>query len=145
MSVPEADYNQRIREALANAEVMSVFFVRVGQSLILDFREEDGVPPAVLVDDMVSTPQERLSSFAWLRPDLPLPETLTLAPWTGPVRDFAFEGLVTTMLERCEAEGGQSLQADAARAYRRLAKREQKFLQDLVRGVGMRTIWKRPD
>jgi hypothetical protein len=145
MEQPEADYNSRMREALESAEVVSVFFVRVGQSLILDFRQEEGVPAAVLIDDMVSSPQDRLSSFAWLRPELPLPERLTLAPWTGPVRDFAYDGLVEVMLERCAAIGGEGLREDAARAYRRLAKREQRFLQDLARGIGMKTMWKRPN
>jgi hypothetical protein len=112
--------------------------------LILDFRQDAGVGAAVLLDDMVSSPQDRLASFAWLRPELPLPERLTLAPWAAPVRDFAFGGLVEVMLERCGAEGGESLREDAARAYRRLAKREQQFLRDLARGVGMQTVWKRP-
>jgi hypothetical protein len=49
------------------------------------------------------------------------------------------------MLERCAAEGGEALREDAARAFRRLAKREQRFLQDLARGIGMKTIWKRPN
>ena len=67
---------------------MSFFFVRVGHSLILDFRSDTGVPPEILLDGMVGSPRERLLSFRRLRPSLPLPEEITLVPWLDPVADF---------------------------------------------------------
>jgi hypothetical protein len=68
-----------------------------------------------------------------------------LAPWAAGVREFETSGLLEHLLERCRAEGGSDLERAAADAYRRLAKLEQRYLRDLVRGVGMETIWQRSD
>lgn len=139
------NFSERMLEALRAAEVISVFFIRVGRSLILDFRREGVVGPAIMVDDIVSSPEARLQSFRRLRPDLSLPERLTLAPWAGGVREFAATGLLDELLGRCEREGGLNLKADARKAYRQLEMLERKYLRDLVRGVGMETIWQRSD
>ena len=145
MEQPEADFHERMLDALRTAEVMSVFFVRVGRSLILDMRREGMTGPAALLDDIVSTPQARLHSFRRLRPGLPLPERLTLAPWTSAIRDFEQQGLLEVLLERCRLEGGDELREAASRAYRQLEILERKYLRDLVRGVGMQTIWQRSE
>jgi hypothetical protein len=142
---PEEPFDDRIIEALRTAEVISVFFVRVGRSMILDSRAELGVQPAIILDDIVSTPQARLQSFRRLRPGLPLPDRLTLAPWTSAVRDFRDRGMLAVLLERCAREGGADLRAVAERSYQELVILERKYLRDLVRGVGMQTIWERSD
>lgn len=141
----EGNYSERMLEAIRTSEVMSVFFIRVGQSLIADLRRGEETGPAVMIDDIVSTPQDRLQSFRRLRPGLPLPERLTLAPWTSAVRDFQESGLLDALLARCRLEGGEGLAGDAATAFKRLAFLEQKYLRDLVKGVGMQTLWQRSD
>lgn len=145
MEPPEEPFEDRVKDALRTAEVLSIFFVRVGRSLIMDTRSDLTVGPAVLLDDIVATPQARLQSFRRLRPALPLPDHLTLAPWTSAVRDFRDRGLAAHLLERCEQVGGPEMRADGEAAIRELLKLEQKYLRDLVRGVGMQTIWQRSD
>lgn len=145
MEPRDEEFNDRMQEAIRGAEILSLFFVRVGKSMILDFRHEPGTNAAVLLDDIVSTPQARLQSFRRLRPGLPLPERLTLAPWTNAVRDFRELGLLDETLARCEREGGLELRGIAEHAFQRLEMLERKYLRDLVRGVGMETIWKRSD
>jgi hypothetical protein len=145
MEMPEEQFHERMREALRTAEVMSVFFVRVGRSLILDMRHDGSTGPAAMLDDIVSTPQARLQSFRRLRPGLPLPERLTLAPWTGGIREFAQRGHLDELLTRCRQEGGDALHDGAAKAFKQLEMLEQEYLRDLVRGVGMKTIWQRSD
>jgi hypothetical protein len=145
MEQSDEDFNVRMREALDTAEVMSIFFVRVGRSMIIDMRQDGASGPAAMLDDIVSTPEARLQSFRRLRPGLPLPERLTLAPWTNAVRDFERQGLLESLLVRCRRDGGEMLHDEAERAFRRLEILEQKYLRDLVRGVGMTTIWQRSD
>lgn len=145
MDRSEDAFHERILDALLAAEVMSIFFVRVGQSLIVDMRHVGRSGPAAMLDDIVATPHARLQSFRRLRPELPLPERLTLAPWTRSVRDFERDGLLDALLDRCGREGGAELREGAAQAYRQLEILERKYLRDLVRGVGMQTIWQRSD
>lgn len=137
-------YPDQLKVALADAMVMSIFFMRVGSSLILDLRTAEGISPAVLVDGMTPSPRERLLSFRHLRPQLPIPDEITLAPWAERVGDFEREGVLARLLERCDEVGGGELIAMARTAYLKMLAEERKILRDIVTGAGMETIWERP-
>jgi hypothetical protein len=137
------EFHERFVGAVRTAEVLSVFFLRVGQSLILDMRHHGDEGPLVLLDDMVETPSDRLLSFRRLRPELPLPERLTLAPWPGAVTSLAESGILDAILDRCRLEGGEQLVDQIQELYRELRIIERSQLRDLVRGVGMKTLWQR--
>lgn len=137
-------YPDQLKVALADAMVMSIFFMRVGSSLILDLRSAEGISPAVLVDGMTPSPRERLLSFRHLRPQLPIPDEITLAPWAERVGDFEREGVLARLLERCDEVGGGELIAMARTAYLKMLAEERKILRDIVTGAGMETIWERP-
>lgn len=136
-------YPDQLKVALADAIVMSIFFTRVGSAMILDFRSAEGVNPAIIIDGMASSPRERLLSFRELRPELPIPEEITLAPWTERVRDFEREGVFDILLARCDQVGGGTLMTSARAAYLKILTEERKILRDMVTGVGMETIWER--
>jgi hypothetical protein len=140
----EEFYPDQLKVALADAMVMSIFFLRIGSAMILDFRSAEGVNPEVLVDGMASTPRERLLSFRRLRPQLPIPDEITLAPWAERVRDFEQEGVLERLLQRCDEIGGAELMGLGNAAYLKLLSQERKILRDMISGVGMETIWERP-
>lgn len=137
-------YPDQLKVALADAMVMSIFFMRIGSSLILDFRTAEGVNPVVLVDGMTPTPRDRLLSFRRLRPQLPIPVEITLAPWAERVREFEQQGVLERLLQRCDEIGGAELMTLARGGYLKLLSEERKIVRDMVSGVGMETIWERP-
>jgi hypothetical protein len=137
-------YPDQLKVALADAVVMSIFFIRLGSTMILDFRSAERVNPAVMVDGMTATPKERLLSFRRLRPQLPIPEEITLAPWADRVGEFEREGVLARLLERCDEVGGIELMQQARVGYLKLLAEEKKILRDMVSGIGMETIWERP-
>lgn len=137
-------YPDQLKVALADAVVMSIFFVRVGRSLILDFRAADFQPPAVMIDEMTATPRDRLLSFRRLRPSFPIPEEITLAPWAERVREFERTGVLERLLERCDEVGGSELIDQAHDGYLKLLTAEKKILRDMITGVGMETLWEAP-
>lgn len=145
MEDADEQFHEQMREAMRNAEVLSIFFVRVGHSLIVDTRSGGDSGPAAILDEIVGSPEARLESMRSLRPGLPLPERMTLAPWTPAVREFEASGLLDSLLERCQLAGGAGFALEAMAAYRKLAAMERRFMRDLVRGVGMKTIWRRPE
>jgi hypothetical protein len=61
------------------------------------------------------------------------------------VREFETSGLLDSLLERCQLAGGADFALEAMAAYRKLAALERRFMRDLVRGVGMKTIWRRTE
>ena len=137
-------YPDQLKVALADAFVMSIFFIRLGSSMILDFRSAEGVNPAVMVDPITATPRERLLSFRRLRPELPVPDEITLAPWAERVREFERAGVLQRLLERCDELGGAELMQQARAGYLKLLAEENTILRDMVSGIGMETIWERP-
>lgn len=137
-------YPDQLKVALADAVVMGIFFFGVGSTMVLDFRTAEGVNPAIMVDEMTSSPKERLLSFRRLRPELPIPEEITLAPWADRVREFERTGVLERLVERCDEVGGAELMQQARVGYLKLLAEEKKILRDLVSGAGMETIWERP-
>ncbi|MGH2531926.1 MAG: hypothetical protein ACRDJW_06420 [Thermomicrobiales bacterium] len=141
---PEQDeYPGQVIEAVRASEVLSIFFLRIDRSLIIDMRRHGNGGPAILLDGMVATPEERLASFDRLRPGFPIPERLTLAPWAGAVHVFAETGILDAVIDRCRFEGGEGLAEAARTLYQELLRLERRALRDLVRGVGMRSMWER--
>ena len=137
------EFEGRLRSLLESAEVMSILFTRVSQSLIIDFRSIEGIGPRIMTDGIVASAHDRFLSFGRLRPSLALPDQLTLAFWTPAVREFDESGMLQALRTRCEAEGGNSLTLEAEDSYLYLIKLERQYLSDMVRGVGMRTLWER--
>lgn len=138
-----ADFQDRLRTMLGEADVMSILFTRVAQSLIIDFRRTDKVGPRIMTDEIVASAHDRFLSFGRLRPLLPLPEQLTLAFWTPAVREFRDSGMLDTLTQRSLRDGGESLVGEVRDSYEFLLHLEQQYLRDMVRGVGMRTLWER--
>lgn len=137
------EFRERFAGAVRTAEVLSIFFPRIGQSLILDMRHHGDEGPLVLLDEMVATPSDRLLSFRRLRPELPLPESLILAPWPGGIAALDESGMLATMRERCLTEGGAVLVDHIEEIYRELRIIERRQLRAMLRGRGARTLWQR--
>jgi hypothetical protein len=138
-----ADFQDRLRAMLGEADVMSILFTRVAQSLIIDFRRTDEVGPRIMTDEIAASAHDRFLSFGRLRPLLPLPEQLTLAFWTPAVREFKDSGMLETLTQRSLRDGGESLVWEVRDSYEFLLHLERQYLSDMVRGVGMRTLWER--
>jgi hypothetical protein len=59
------------------------------------------------------------------------------------VRSLAESGILDAIVERCRLEGGEELVDQVQELYRELKIIERSQLRDLVRGVGMKTLWQR--
>lgn len=123
--------------------VLSLFFPRLGHSLILDTRHNPAVPPAILVEPVARSPEARRQSFARLRPQLPVPEQLAVAPWHGSTRALVETGVYDAILDRWRSLDHPEGEADMARALRQLARLERATLRDLLFGATGRTLWQR--
>lgn len=137
--------SSKIIRALAEAEVMSIFFPRVGKALIVDTRHDANHGPVVLMDDMVGSAEERLQSVRRLRPEFTEIAQLTLAPWFGSVHAFAEQGIFDAIVERFRVMEYDDAANDAVRAFRALRRHERQVLLDLIAGDAQttRTLWTR--
>jgi hypothetical protein len=143
LSEDTAEFEARLREVLDGADVMSILFTRVAHSLIVDFRRQGEVGPRIMTDPLVASPHDRYLSFGRLRPLFPLPEQLTLAFWMYSVREFREDGMLGILHERCRIAEGAWLEEELKSSYRFLLDLERQYLSNMVRGVGMKTLWQR--
>mgnify|MGYP001034623471 CR=1 FL=1 len=139
----QAAFPEEVIAALRSIDVASIFFPYAMRSWILDLRKSVDSGPKVLLDGIVASPQERLESFRRIRPDLPNPETLTVIPWIGHVRQLEETGVLDAIFQRCRAEGGETLVADATACYQALIEAETAIKRQIVLGVGMQPLWRR--
>ena len=147
MDTPYDLGGDRLVRAIGRVEVLNVFFPRLRHSLILDTRHDRdrAVAPAIIVDGMVGSPEERMRSFARLRPELPIPERIAVASWLGSIRALVEAGVYAAILERWLALGYPLGERDAERAFRQLARLERAALRDLLTGATSKAIWERPE
>jgi hypothetical protein len=138
-----SDLYTKMIDAVRSAEVISIFFPTAMRALIIDSRRTLQSPPRVFVDRMVESGDARLRSFARLRPEMPAPETITLMPWSGYVRQFEESGVLEVVRDRCRWEGDDALVEDLERGYMRLLQGERKVRKAIVRGPALRTLWQR--
>jgi len=137
------DFVNRLGALLRSTEVLSIFFIPLHHSLIVDFRRMDQIGPRIMTDPSVASHHDRFLSFGRLRPTFPLPEQLSLAPWPHSVRFFRESGLLDILRNRAIADTGSALLHEADDSYLFLLSLERQYLRNMVRGVGMRTLWKR--
>ncbi len=138
------EFEERLRALLDTGEVISILFSRVAHSLIVDFRRQGEVGPRIMTDPLVASPHDRFLSFGRLRPLFPLPEQLSMAFWMYSVREFADVGMLGILRDRARASDGLPLVTELESSYRFLLNLERQYLRNMVRGVGMQTLWKRP-
>lgn len=137
--------SDRIIRALAEAEVMSIFFPRVRKALIVDTRHDADHGPVVLMDDMVGSAEERWQSVRRLRPEFTAIAQLTLAPWFGSTRAFAEQGIFDAIVARFRTMGFDAAAHDAIRTFREIRRHERQMMLDLIAGETQttRTLWAR--
>ena len=136
-------FPEEVIAAIKTGEVASRFFPYALRSWILDLRRSVDAPPRVLIDGIVASPQERMQSFRRLRPELPNPGELTVIPWIGHVRQLEETGVLDAIFQRCRAEGGETLVAQATECYQALVQAETAIKRQIILGVGMHPLWRR--
>lgn len=136
-------FHNQIIEAIQTGEVVCLFFPRIGKTLVLDMRHTIETPPGVIIDNMVTRPRERLERLERMRPTLPPPEELRIAPWTGSVASLEDAGIAGAILERCAETGDVATVERCREAFRTLSRIERNHLRAIVRGEMSRAIWQR--
>ena len=132
-----------VSEAIATAEVLTIFFPWLGQALILDTRHDVGAPPAVFTDRIVGSVEERLRLIMQARPMFPQPDQLTALPWLAGTDSFVGLGVYGEVVRRCYRLGYGDLEGDCRRALDELRRAERTVKLAYARGDFCRTLYQR--
>jgi hypothetical protein len=128
---------------IQEAEVVTLHFPIIRQTLLIDTRCTASEGPLVRVMPMVNNTEERFATLRVLRPDLPRPQSITMIPWARSVSALESAGIWPCVLERLDACGTPSTVRTAERTLRQLRSFELAELREAIVGRQYRTIWSR--
>ncbi|MSQ30203.1 MAG: hypothetical protein EXR68_06940 [Dehalococcoidia bacterium] len=89
-----------VRQNVADAEVITVYFPLIGRALFVDARSSADVSTMVRVVPMARNTAERLHSLRRLHPMLPRPESITMIPWQMRIDTMVSTGVWDCLLRR---------------------------------------------
>lgn len=133
----------QVFSAIAEAEVISIFFPLLRRALVVDMRTDGDTPPMIKVMPQAGSMEERIVGIERLRPGLGKVRSILGVPWLKSVRTLEEQGIAGSIIDRLSCAGmypGESnpLLRDA---INQLWKLERMAFTGLVRGEGYKTLW----
>lgn len=143
----DADYGvdlDEIRRVVDEAEVFIVRFDHFDRRLLVDARSADGDPPLIRIVSRVSSAAERYRNLQELRPNMPLPEQITVFSWPRQPRTMRDAGIWERIESRLVSLGGPDLERECEVAFNELVAAERaEIASAILGGEGFETLWER--
>ncbi len=142
----DAEYHfdiAEIRDSIARAEVITLFFPLIRRTILVDMRQDEHEIPMIQLVPMVNSVDERFRYLKRTRPSLGRPESIVFVPWPKYARSLEPLGIIDAFARRFAAEGHPELADQLAPIYRELVEAEAEELRHAVRGENYQTIWER--
>jgi len=127
---------------IREADVFIVRFGLIDQRLLVDARTCPTDRPFIRLVPRVHSAEERYRYLREERPDLGLPEQITVFEWPRRVQMMREMGLWEHIERRLVEEGGPELAAECERAFQGALRAERIDLVAAIRGgEGYETLW----
>ncbi len=130
-----------VKSKISNAEVLSLFFPMLRNSLIIDYRCDETNKPFVRLMPMAASPQERLRSIRRLRPGLPRLQSLTLIPWPRYIDSLIDQGIWDLLTKKFEDFGQHDSVAQIEKIFLELKHLEELEYAAVIKGENFHTLW----
>lgn len=134
-----------VRENIAEAEIVTLYFPMLRKTLLVDTRANEAVLPYVGVLPMARNSGERFESLKKLRPQLPRPESITMIAWVRRIGSLEKAGVWDGLLARLGETGDPRPLARARDCLSELYSLEQQELGNAIRGHQYETVWRNPE
>ncbi len=143
----DADYGvdlNEIRRVIDEADVFIVRFEHFDRRLLVDARSAGGDPPMIRIVPRVSSAAERYRNLQQLRPNMPLPEQITVFSWPRQPRTMRDAGIWERIESRLVGLGGSALASECEIAFDALVAAERaEIAAAILGGEGFETLWAR--
>ena len=134
-----------VRENIAEAEVVTLYFPLLRKTLLVDTRSNEVVGPFVRLVPMASNSGERFESLRRLRPQLPRADSITMIPWGRRVAALEDAGIWDRLLARLSEGGDARALARARDCLDELRSLERQEFGNAIRGAQYETVWRNPE
>lgn len=133
---------EAVVQNIDEAQVVSLYFPILRQTLLIDTRCDESNLPLVRVVPMVNNSRERFASLEAMRPGLDRPHSITMIPWARSVAALESIGVWSHVVSRLEACRDATTLLDARRSLRQLRSLELVELREAIIGRQYRTVWR---
>ena len=140
----EVGYGEEINEVfkyIKNSEVITVFFPKLGRSLVMDLRTTSASGPMIKIMPMTNSISERIETIKNLRPSFPKAKEIVVVPWVGYVQVLKSSGLWKHLLDEIVKLKNQTAINDVIKAYKELVFIQEEDLLEMLFGDKYETIW----
>tara|TARA_Y100000588_G_C13944380_1_gene791476 strand:+ start:359 stop:799 length:441 start_codon:yes stop_codon:yes gene_type:complete len=140
----EVGYGEEIGEVfkyIKNASVITVFFPKLGRSLVFDLRIKEGYDPLIKIMPMANSVSERIDTLKELRPEFPKIQEIVLIPWVGYVDAIRSSGLWDHLLLEIKKINSNQAILNANNSFDELLEIQQEDLLELLFGDKYETVW----
>jgi hypothetical protein len=134
-----------VRECLASAEVISIFFPLLQKVLLIDTRHDAHEGPMVKVASVAASMEHRIRALRRMRPRFDRPQSVTLVPWPKHVETLTSLGVWEMVAERLRATGHEEAVEDGVKALKKLRRMEHNEVVSAITGHGYETLWARDE
>ncbi len=133
-----------IFHVIDDADVFVVRFNAIEQRLLVDSRVDDSGMPFIAMVPPARSAEERYRYLRQHRPDLPLPDQITVIRWPRALIVMRELGVWERIEQRLSDVGGEAVIEDTERVFRegRSLERADMFAA-ITGGEGYETIWER--
>ncbi|MBM4411101.1 MAG: hypothetical protein FJ037_07235 [Chloroflexi bacterium] len=136
---------EAIFRVIDEAPVFVVRFSLIEQRLLVDARPGADGQPFIEIVPPVSGAAERYRYLQKVRPEVPLPEQITVFFWPRALQVMRDLGVCTRIEARVARVGGDTAVERARRVFREAERLERADVVAAIRGgEGYETVWERP-
>jgi hypothetical protein len=133
-----------IFQVIEEADVFVVRFSAIEQRLLVDSRLDDEGMPFIAMVPPARSAEERYRYLRQHRPDLPLPEQITVIRWPRAMVAMRDLGVWERIEQRFSAVAGDAAVQATARVFREGRRLERADVVAAIKGgEGYETIWER--
>ena len=134
-----------IFRVIDDAPVFVIRFSLIEQRLLVDTRPGSDGQPLVEIVPPVTSAAERYRYLQKARPEVALPEQITVFFWPRALQVMRDLGVCQRIEARVEREGGEAAISRARRVFREAERLERADVVAAIRGgEGYETVWERP-
>ncbi|MSQ29940.1 MAG: hypothetical protein EXR68_05580 [Dehalococcoidia bacterium] len=134
-----------IFRVIDDAPVFVIRFSLIEQRLLVDIRPGSDGQPLVEIVPPVTSATERYRYLQKARPEVALPEQITVFFWPRALQVMRDLGVCQRIEARVEREGGEVAISRARRVFREAERLERADVVAAIRGgEGYETVWERP-
>jgi hypothetical protein len=140
----DGDFYINIEETfqrISSAEVITVFFPRLGKTLLVDVRIDSDTDPLVQVVQKADGPEDRIRRLQRMRPQFPRPDAVAMIVWSHQLSSLERCGVIEQIRDRLVLTDRLNVVTQLDESLKMIAELERAEIVKAITGDQYHTLW----